>query len=103
MIVRHERPDAPAMFWPLVRLRRRHTGRRRLFFRPVDQLRRLEAARPVVIVPVVYRWARGASARTVSNVIVSVGAIVAAYGIVQYSILEFDTRDNKRAGPWVKP
>ena len=43
-----------------------------------------------LVVPVVYRLARGARAWTVGTVIITVGAATAVVGIVQYGILEFD-------------
>ena len=90
MIVRHERPDAPAMFWPLVAYAGITLVAVVFSFDPSTSFVDSKQLVLFVIVPVVYRWARGASARTVSNVVVSVGAIVAAYGIVQIGILEFD-------------
>lgn len=42
------------------------------------------------VVPAVYRLARGDRAATVASLIVTVGALSAALGIVQYGILEYD-------------
>ena len=98
MIVRHERPDAPAMFWPLVAYAGVTLVAVVFSFDPSTSFVDSKQLVLFVIVPVAYRWARGASARTVSNVIVSVGAIVAAYGIVQYGILEFDALGQQARG-----
>ena len=98
MIVRHERPDAPATFWPLVAYAGVTLVAVVFSFDPSTSFVDSKQLVLFVIVPVVYRWARGASARTVSNVIVSVGAIVAAYGIVQYGILEFDALGQQARG-----
>ena len=98
MIVRHERPDAPAMFWPLVAYAGITLVAVVFSFDPSTSFVDSKQLVLFVIVPVVYRWARGASARTVSNVIVSVGAIVAVIGIVQYGILEFDTVGRQARG-----
>ena len=43
-----------------------------------------------VIVPAVYQIARGDRAALVVDVIVSVGAASAAYGIIQYGLLHYD-------------
>ncbi len=43
-----------------------------------------------LVIPVVYRLARGARAWTVGTIIITVGAATAVIGIVQYGILEFD-------------
>ena len=98
MIVRHERPDAPAIFWPLVAYAGVTLIAVVFSFDPSTSFVDSKQLVLFVIVPVVYRWARGASARTVSNVIVSVGAIVAAYGIVQFGILEFDAMGRQARG-----
>ena len=44
----------------------------------------------LAIVPAVYDLARGSRASTVINVIISVGAASAVYGIVQYGVLHYD-------------
>jgi hypothetical protein len=43
-----------------------------------------------VIVPAVYQIARGERAALAVDVIVSVGAASAAYGIIQYGLLHYD-------------
>ncbi|HET9191765.1 MAG TPA: O-antigen ligase family protein [Vicinamibacterales bacterium] len=45
----------------------------------------------LLIVPMVYYVARGSSANLVVDVILAVGAISAAYGIVQYGVLHYDS------------
>ena len=45
----------------------------------------------LLIVPMVYHVARGESANLVVDVILAVGAISAAYGIVQYGVLHYDS------------
>jgi O-antigen ligase len=44
-----------------------------------------------LIVPMVYDLARGSRATLVVDVIVTVGAAAAAYGIIQYTLLHFDS------------
>ena len=59
----------------------------------VDPAASLSDAREVLlflVVPLVYRLARGRAAGTVAGIIVSVGAVTAVYGIVQFGILEYD-------------
>ena len=51
-----------------------------------------------LVVPVVYRLARGRSASTIAHIIISVGAVTAVYGIVQYAILEYDTLGQRPQG-----
>ncbi|HSP92816.1 MAG TPA: O-antigen ligase family protein [Vicinamibacterales bacterium] len=51
-----------------------------------------------LIVPAVYEIARGARARTVVHVVVTVGAATAVYGIVQYGILHYDNLGQRPQG-----
>lgn len=44
-----------------------------------------------LIVPAVYHLARGRDAATVIDVIVTVGAASAAYGVIQYGLLQYDS------------
>jgi len=51
-----------------------------------------------LIVPAVYEIARGARARTVAHVVITVGAATAVYGIVQYGILHYDNLGQRPQG-----
>ena len=51
-----------------------------------------------LVVPAVYTIARGARASLVVDVIVTVGAASAAYGIVQYGLLHFDNLGQRPQG-----
>jgi O-antigen ligase len=44
-----------------------------------------------LIVPLVYNLARGWRSKTVTDVVITVGALAAAYGIIQYGMLHFDS------------
>jgi O-antigen ligase len=50
------------------------------------------------IVPAVYDLARGPRAATVTDVIISVGAASAAFGILQYSVLHYDNLGQRPQG-----
>ena len=52
----------------------------------------------LAIVPAVYDLARGPRASTVVDVIISVGAASAVYGIVQYGVLHFDNLGQRPQG-----
>ena len=52
----------------------------------------------LAIVPVVYDLARGPRASTVVDVIISVGAASAVYGIVQYGLLHYDNLGQRPQG-----
>ena len=53
----------------------------------------------LLIVPMVYHLARGTRASMVIDVILTVGAASAAYGIVQYGMLHYDSLGSGRTGP----
>ena len=52
----------------------------------------------LAIVPVVYDIARGSRASSVIDVIISVGAAIAVYGIVQYGVLHYDNLGQRPQG-----
>jgi O-antigen ligase len=51
-----------------------------------------------LIVPAVYQIARGRRAFTALDVIISVGALSAAYGIIQFGVLHYDTLGRRPEG-----
>ncbi|MCL4845614.1 MAG: O-antigen ligase family protein [Acidobacteria bacterium] len=86
----HERVEVPRMFWPLAA----YAGATLVsvaFSR--DSLTSLVDSKQLLlflIVPVVYRLARGDRAAALTTVIITVGAISAVIGIVQYGVLQYD-------------
>jgi O-antigen ligase len=96
--VHHERVQVPAMFWWLAA------------YGGVTVFSALNSANPTaslvdckqlvlfLIVPVVYRFARGPRAHTFATVIISVGAISAIAGIVQFGILHYDNLGRRPQG-----
>jgi hypothetical protein len=66
-----------------------------------DRLAGLVASKQLVlflIVPMVYDFARDASAPLVVQVIISMGAISAAVGVVEYGIFHFDSTEHRVRG-----
>jgi O-antigen ligase len=51
-----------------------------------------------LLVPMVYQFARGSRAATVLQVVIGVGAASAAYGIVQYGVLQYDNLGRRPQG-----
>ena len=90
LIVRHERPDAPRFFWPLLA----YAGATLLSaaFSRSPAISFLDSKQLVLflVVPLVYRLASGARGSAILTVIVSVGAASAALGIFQYGLLHYD-------------
>jgi O-antigen ligase len=90
VIVNHERIEVPRMFWPLA-VYAGATLVASLF--SVDPRISLEDCKQLVlfaIVPITYRIFRGERSLTAIDVVITVGAVNAVYGIVQYGILDFD-------------
>jgi O-antigen ligase len=92
------RPAAPAFFLPLAAY-----GAITLVssFLSSDRVTSLVDSKQLVllaIVPAVYEIARGKRAATVIDVIVSVGAASAAFGIIQYGLLHYDNLGQRPQG-----
>ena len=88
--IRRERIDVPDMFWPLAAYAAA-TLVSALFSRdPAVSLVDCKQLLLFLIVPAVYRLARGERAMTVANVIITIGAFSAMVGLVQYALLHYD-------------
>lgn len=86
----HERVVVPRMFWPLAGY-----GAITVIsaLASADVAASLADCKQLVlflIVPVVYRFARGHRASTIMTVIITVGAVSAIVGVVQYGVLHYD-------------
>ena len=83
------RPTVRAFFWPLLA----YAAVTLISAFSIDPIESFIDSRQLylfLIVPVVYDLARGARTRTVLDVIITVGALAAAYGIIQ-CVLHFDS------------
>jgi O-antigen ligase len=98
LAVHHERVQVPAMFWMLAAY-----GAATIVsaLASKEQMHSLVDCKQLVlflIVPVVYRFARGPRAITLTTVIISVGALSALIGIIQYSFFKYDSLDKRAHG-----
>ncbi len=98
LVTAGERPSVPPFFWPLAA----YAGWT-LVTVPfsIDPAASLIESREVLLylsVPVVYRLARGERAWSMTNVVLTAGALTAAIGIVQYGVLEFDNLGRRPSG-----
>lgn len=90
VIVRGERIDVPWMFWPLA------AYAAWTFVAAVTAVDRTVSLRDTkqlvlfAIVPIAYRLLPGQRSLTAVDVVITVGALEAIYGIVQYAILNYD-------------
>ena len=96
--VHHERIQVPVMFWWLAAY-----GVATVFsaLNSVDPTASLIDCKQLVlflIVPVVYRFARGSRALTFATVIISVGALSALIGIAQFGLLHYDNLSQRPRG-----
>ena len=90
VVVNHERVEVPRMFWPLAA----YAGATLVasFFSVDPEISFIDCKQLVLfaIVPITYRLFRGERSLTVIDVVITVGALNAVYGIVQFGILDFD-------------
>ena len=90
VIINRERIEVPRMFWPLAAyagvtlVAALFSANRTVSFADCKQLLLF------AIVPITYRLFRGERSLTVVDVVITVGALNAVYGIVQYGILDYD-------------
>jgi O-antigen ligase len=85
------RPSAPAFFLPLLAYAGMTLVSSAFSMDPLESFFDSRQLVLFLIVPMVYDLARGPKTKIVADVIVTVGALAAAYGIIQYTLLHFDS------------
>jgi O-antigen ligase len=99
MLVRtRTRPSAPMFFVPLVGYAIATLISSAFSFDPRESFIDDRQLLLFALVPMVFEIARGRRAATVIDVLVSVGAASAAYGIVQYAVLHYDNLGRRPEG-----
>jgi O-antigen ligase len=96
--IRRERIAVPGMFWPLAAYAGATLVSAVFSRSPAVSLVESKQLLLFLIVPIVYRLARGERAITVANVIITVGALSALVGLVQYGILHYDNLGKRPQG-----
>ncbi len=91
-------PTVPRFFWPLVAYAAATLVISVFSLDPRTSIVDDKQLVLFVIVPAVYQIARGERAALVVDVIVSVGAASAAYGIIQYGLLHYDNLGRRPEG-----
>jgi putative inorganic carbon (hco3(-)) transporter len=98
LIRNRERIEVPRMFWPLAA----YAGATLIasVFSIEPQVSLVDSKQLVllVIIPLVYRLFRGSRALLAVDVIITIGAISAAFGIIQYLILSYDNLGRRPQG-----
>ena len=90
LILNRERPRVPHFFWPLLGYALLTLVSVAASLDPAASLADSKEVVLFLVVPVVYRLARGRAASTAATVIISAGAATAVFGIVQYGIFGYD-------------
>ena len=90
LVRNHERMAVPPMFWPLAAYGALTLVSSVFAVDPWVSLMRCKQLVLYAIVPLTYRLLRGRRAALATDVIITVGALSAAYGIIQYLILRYD-------------
>jgi O-antigen ligase len=90
VIVNRERIEVPGMFWPLLAYAGATLVASLYSVHPPTSFLDSKQLLLFAIVPIAYRLLKGERALTAIDVIITVGAINAVYGIVQYGILDHD-------------
>ncbi|HTM25111.1 MAG TPA: O-antigen ligase family protein [Vicinamibacterales bacterium] len=99
LLVRNrERISVPAMFWPLAAYAAATLVAAAFSVDPHVSFIRSKQLVLLVIVPLVYRLFRGRRALLATDVIITIGALSATYGIIQYLILNYDNLGRRPQG-----
>ncbi|HEU4935747.1 MAG TPA: O-antigen ligase family protein [Vicinamibacterales bacterium] len=94
----HERFEAPAMFWPLAAYAGATLVASLFSVDPETSFIDCKQLLLFSIVPIAFRLLPGRRALTAVDVIITVGAISAVIGVVQFGILEFDSLGQRPRG-----
>lgn len=98
VVMHRERIEVPAIFWPLLAYAVVTLIAVAASLDPIASLVDAKEVLLFLVVPVVYRLAKGHTASTVASIIISVGAAAAVLGIVQYGILNYDNLGHRPQG-----
>ena len=98
VVARRERIVVPRFFWGLVALAATTLLSAALSPQPAQGFADAKQLLLFLVVPVIYRFVSGQRGTTMVTVIVSAGAISAAYGIFQYGILDYNNLDLRVRG-----
>jgi O-antigen ligase len=98
LIRNRERIEVPGMFWPLAAYAVATLAASVFSIDPNVSLVDSKQLVLLVIVPLVYRLFRGTRALLAVDIIITVGALSAAFGIVQYLILSYDNLGRRPQG-----
>ncbi|HSC28447.1 MAG TPA: O-antigen ligase family protein [Vicinamibacterales bacterium] len=90
--------EVPSMFWPLAAYAGATLVASLFSVDPATSFRDSKQLVLFIVVPLTYRLLRGERSLTAVDVIITVGAVHAVYGIVQYGILDYDNLERRIQG-----
>jgi O-antigen ligase len=93
-----ERIEVPRMFWPLLAYAAWTLVAAAFSVEPEVSFLDSKQLLLFIIVPIAYRLFQGGRSLTVVDVVITVGALHAAYGVIQYGILNYDALDRRVQG-----
>jgi O-antigen ligase len=97
-LTRRERLDAPAFFWPLVGYAMLTLLSAGFSQNPAISVVDCKQLSLFLLVPVVYDFGRGSRARNFLTVVITVGAVSALVGIIQFAVLNYDVMGRRPQG-----
>jgi len=98
LVIRRERVEAPAFFWPLLAYAGMTLVSAALSFDPRTSFIDCKQLVLFLIVPAVYRLVGGRQAHTLLTVVLTCAAVSAAFGVIQYGILHYDHLNQRPQG-----
>ena len=98
LVVRRERFEAPAFFWPILAYGGATLVSAALSPDPRTSLIDCKQLVLFLLVPLVYRFVNGTRAHTLLTVVMTCAAVSAVFGIVQYGILHYDNLGRRPQG-----
>jgi O-antigen ligase len=101
LIVRNrERVQVPAMFWPLAAYGVATLVASVFSIDPWTSFVDNKQLSLFIIVPIAYRLLPGRRSLSAVDVVITIGALMAVVGIVQFGILKFDSLERRPTGPF---
>jgi O-antigen ligase len=88
--MRRERLDAPTFFWPLVGYSMLTLLAAGFSHDPTISVRDCKQIALFLLIPIVYDFARGPRARLMLTIVITVGAVSALVGVVQFAVFNYD-------------
>ncbi|HEY7292005.1 MAG TPA: O-antigen ligase family protein [Vicinamibacterales bacterium] len=98
LVVGRERFDVPGFFWPLACYAGATLVSAAFSYDPRASLIDSKQLVLFLLVPITFRFVRGSRGLTLMTVVVTFGAVSAAFGIFQYGILHYDNLGQRPQG-----